>query len=252
MDIFPAAAFVFGTILGSFLNVCIYRIPKKLSIVRPRSYCPHCRHRIAWYDNIPLLSFLMLWGRCRHCREIISFRYPLVELVTALISMGILLRYGLSPEYAVYLAFSSALIVITFIDLKHMIVPDIISLPGIVFGILWNLLNGLNGLLASVGGILIGGGGLLIVAETYRALRRREGLGGGDVKLLAMIGSFFGWQGVLLAILIGSFTGALVGVSVVIVEKKDMKYAIPFGPFLSFGALAFLFWGEEIMSLIGL
>jgi len=194
----------------------------------------------------------MLWGRCRHCREIISFRYPLVELVTALISMGILLRYGLSPEYAVYLAFSSALIVITFIDLKHMIVPDIISLPGIVFGILWNLLNGLNGLLASVGGILIGGGGLLIVAETYRALRRREGLGGGDVKLLAMIGSFFGWQGVLLAILIGSFTGALVGVSVVIVEKKDMKYAIPFGPFLSFGALAFLFWGEEIMSLIGL
>jgi len=166
--------------------------------------------------------------------------------------MGLLLRFGLSPEYAVYLAFSSALIVITFIDLEHMIVPDIISLPGIVFGILWNLSGGLNGLLASVGGILIGGGGLLIVAKTYKAIRRREGMGYGDVKLLAMIGSFFGWQGVLLALLIGSFAGAVVGVSVIIVEKKDMKYAIPFGPFLSFGALAFLFWGEEIMGFIGL
>lgn len=250
MDIFSPAAFVFGSLLGSFLNVCIYRIPRGLSIVRPRSYCPHCRHRIAWHDNIPLLSFIVLRGRCRHCDVRISPGYPLVEFITALISLGLFLQYGVSVDYAVYFALASALIVVAFIDVKHMIVPDIITLPGIGFGLLWGLTDGFPGLLGSLGGIVIGGGGLLLVAETYRLLRKREGLGGGDVKLLAMLGAFFGWKGVLFSLLVGSLTGAVTGVAVIIREKKDMKYALPFGPFLAVGALAYLFWGEALMEFL--
>src|SRR5574341_787383 len=179
MDIFPPAAFVFGSIVGSFLNVCIYRLPQKLSIVTPRSFCPHCRRRIAWYDNVPILSYVVLRGRCRHCGARIFPGYPLVEIITALISLGLFLQYGIGVDYAVYFALASALIVVAFIDVKHMIVPDIITLPGIAFGLLWGLREGLHGLLGSLGGIIIGGGSLLLVAETYRVLRKREGLGGG-------------------------------------------------------------------------
>ncbi len=250
MALFPAAAFVFGTLIGSFLNVCIYRVPRRLSIVAPRSYCPHCRHGIPWYDNVPLVSYLLLGGRCRSCRARISPVYPLVEAVTGLLSLALFLRFDVSPAYWVYFALSAALVAVTFIDLKHMIVPDIISLPGIVAGLLWGLRAGLPGLLESLGGAVAGGGGLLLVAEAYRALRKREGLGGGDIKLLAMIGAFFGWKGVLFSLLVGSLTGSVVGIAIVIIEKKNMKYALPFGPFLSLGALAFLFWGADILGAV--
>ena len=238
---------IFGALVGSFLNVCICRLPKEESIIWPGSHCPHCKKPINFYDNIPLVSYFLLRGRCRYCKGSISLQYFLVEGITALSSLFLVIKFGPSLSYLVYFAFVSALIVITVIDLYHQIIPDSISLPGIAVGLLASLvLPGIT-FWNSLVGALLGGGSLFIVATVYQWLFKREGMGGGDVKLLAMIGAFLGWKAVLLTILLSSLIGSVTGILIMVMKGKDFKYAIPFGPFLSLGAVISLFYGEEIV-----
>ncbi len=238
---------VFGALVGSFLNVCIFRLPKEESIIWPGSHCPHCKNAIKFYDNIPLVSYFLLRGRCRYCKGSISLRYPLVEGITALSSLFLIIKFGPSLSYLFYFAFVAALIVITVIDLYHQIIPDAISLPGIGVGLLASLLIPQITFFNSLIGILLGGGSLFIVATFYQWLFKREGMGGGDIKLLAMIGAFLGWKAVLLTILLSSLIGSVTGIMIMVLKGKDFKYAIPFGPFLSLGAVISLFYGEEIV-----
>ncbi|NWF91951.1 MAG: prepilin peptidase [Syntrophaceae bacterium] len=241
------ASIIFGAIVGSFLNVCIWRLPKGESIVSPGSHCPHCSHPIRFYDNIPLISYLLLGGRCRHCKGSISAQYPLVEGVTALSSLLLFLKHGFSFSYLYYFAFLTGLITVTVIDLYHQIIPDVISIPGIVIGLLGALIIPHITFLRSLLGVLLGGGSLFLVATAYQWLFKREGMGGGDVKLLAMIGAFLGWDAVILTILLSSLIGSITGILVIILKGKDFKYAIPFGPFLSLGAAISLYSGEDIV-----
>lgn len=247
--LFPVLAFVFGAVVGSFLNVCIHRLPLGQSIVRPRSHCPACRRAIAPYDNIPLISYLLLRGRCRHCKTAISPVYPAVELLTAVLSLVLFRKYGLSLPWLAAFTFSAALVVVTFIDLEHQIIPDVISLPGIpLFAAAGMGIMGLS-VWDSLLGILLGGGVLWVVAAGYEFLKKQEGMGGGDIKLLAMIGGFLGWKSLLFVILASSLLGAVVGISVILYKKGDLKYAIPFGPFLSAAAVLYLFYGEAFMRV---
>ena len=238
---------IFGALVGSFLNVCIFRLPKEESIIWPGSHCPHCKNAIKFYDNIPVVSYFLLRGKCRYCKGSISLQYPLVEGITALSSLFLIIKFGPSLSYLFYFAFVAALIVITVIDLYHQIIPDVISLPGIGMGLLASLLIPQITLFNSLIGILLGGGSLFIVATFYQWLFKREGMGGGDIKLLAMIGAFLGWKAVLLTILLSSLIGSVTGILMMVVKGKDFKYAIPFGPFLSLGAVISLFYGEEIV-----
>ena len=238
---------IFGALVGSFLNVCIFRLPKEESIIWPGSHCPHCKNAIKFYDNIPVVSYFLLRGRCRYCKGSISLQYPLVEGITALSSLFLIIKFGPSLSYLFYFAFVAALIVITVIDLYHQIIPDVISLPGIGVGLLASLLIPQITLFNSLIGILLGGGSLFIVATFYQWLFKREGMGGGDIKLLAMIGAFLGWKAVLFTILLSSLIGSVTGILMMVIKGKDFKYAIPFGPFLSLGAVISLFYGEEIV-----
>ena len=241
-------SFIFGIILGSFLNVCIHRLPLHQSIVFPASHCCSCKKPIAFYDNIPLLSFIMLRGACRHCKAPISYQYPIVELLTGLLSLACMFTWGVGLPYAVSLAFCAALIVVSFIDLEHQIIPDSISLPGILCGLILSFFTPSLTFLDSLLGAALGGGSLLIIAGGYYLITRQEGMGLGDVKLLAMMGAFLGWQSILFIIMVGSFSGALVGIAVMIKKKKDRRYAIPFGPFLSLGAVSYLLYGQQIID----
>jgi len=244
-------AFIFGAVVGSFLNVCIFRLPEKTSIVKPASRCPHCLKPIRFYDNIPLISFILLGGKCRSCGAKISWRYPLVELITAVFSVLLFLKFGLTLNFLVYFIFTSVLIVITFIDLDHQIIPDILSLPGIPVFFLASVflvreITWKDALL----GVLIGGGILYTIALVHELITKREGMGGGDIKLLAMIGGFLGWKSLLFVILLSSLLGTIIGIAVIAVKKQDMKYAIPFGPFLSAAAVAYPFWGDKFMQIL--
>ncbi len=239
---------IFGALVGSFLNVCIIRLPKEESIVWPGSHCPHCRKSIRFYDNIPLISYILLKGKCRHCNGPISIQYPLIEGITALGSLILFMKFGPSLSFLIYFTFVAALIVITVIDLYHQIIPDVISLPGIGVGLLASLVLPQFTFFDSLIGFLLGGGSLFLVATLYQWLFKREGMGGGDVKLLAMIGAFLGWKAVILTILLGSLIGSIIGIIIMVLKGKDFKYAIPFGPFLSLGAVIALFYGPEIVS----
>lgn len=240
--------FMFGLCVGSFLNVCIYRIPSSKSIVYPGSMCPHCGVKIRFYDNIPLLSYLLLRGRCRNCRTPISVRYPLVELLSAVLAAAVLLKYGLTPEAAVIFGFIAVLVVIAFIDIDHRIIPDVISLPGIAaFFLAARLLPSVTWIDSAIG-ILAGGGILFLVAWLYHLIARKEGMGGGDIKLLAMIGAMIGWKGVLFTIFASSATGTIVGLIVMLVKRQNMKLAVPFGPFLALGAVVYLFCGPQVIA----
>ena len=239
---------IVGALIGSFLNVCIFRLPKGESIVWPGSHCPHCGKPIRGYDNIPILSYILLMGKCRECRGPISVQYPFVEGVTALGSLLLMTRFGLSLSYLVYFVFIASLIVVTVIDLYHQIIPDVISLPGIGVGLLASLIIPQMTFLNSLIGILLGGGSLFLVATVYQWLFKREGMGGGDVKLLAMIGAFLGWKPVILTILLSSLIGSITGIIIMVLKGKDFKYAIPFGPFLSLGAVISLFYGEHLIK----
>jgi leader peptidase (prepilin peptidase)/N-methyltransferase len=243
-------AFIFGAAIGSFLNVCIFRLPAKTSIIKPASRCRRCFHPLRFYDNIPLISFILLRGKCRDCGEKISWRYPLVELITAILALMLFLKFGLTLEYFTFFIFTAVLIVITFIDLDHQIIPDILTLPGIpLFFLAAIFLIKINWLEAGLG-LLIGGGILWTIAIVYELISRREGMGGGDIKLLAMIGGFFGWKSLIFIFLISSFAGAVVGIAAMIIKKQDMKYAVPFGPFLSAAAVAYIFWGDAFMRVL--
>jgi leader peptidase (prepilin peptidase)/N-methyltransferase len=248
-DIFVYVAVgLFGATIGSFLNVCIYRLPRHESIVWPSSRCPACGGRIAPYDNVPMLSFLWLRGRCRACRAPISFRYPLVESVNGFGYVWIVQQFGLGWSAAAYAALFSALLVVTFIDFDHQIIPDRITLPGIPLGILCAATVLPTGLLNSVLGVLLGGGLLWFMAWISPYLFGKEGMGGGDIKLLAMVGAFLGWEPVLLTVLVGAFAGSVTGLSLIALKRLRRDQYLPFGPFLALGAVVAMFFFREIKS----
>jgi leader peptidase (prepilin peptidase)/N-methyltransferase len=250
MIIWNVFSFIFGAIVGSFLNVCIFRIPEGESIVKPLSRCPQCKTPIRFYDNIPIISFLILRGKCRDCGERISWQYPAVELITAILCLMLFLEFGLSLMFLIFFFFTCVLIVIAFIDFNHQIIPDIITLPGIPIFFLLAVFVVQVPWLEALLGIVIGGGILFVIGFVYEKINKREGMGGGDVKLLAMIGGFFGWKSLLFVLLAGSFAGAIVGVAAMIINKQNMKYAVPFGPFLAAAAIAFIFWGYKFIDFL--
>ncbi|RKY31972.1 MAG: prepilin peptidase [Candidatus Omnitrophota bacterium] len=260
-------AFIFGSIVGSFLNVCIYRMPLGKSVVWPRSHCPKCGKKIPGYDNIPFISYILLKGRCRFCHEKISPSYLIVELLTALMFLALFDRLKLTYEFFIYTVFACSLIIATFIDIKHRIIPDEISVGGIIVGFLLISITGftvnprpytfypmLNSFLGIItGGVIIFLTGFIFDFIYFKLLKKppiqgeTSSMGGGDVKLLAMIGAFLGWQKVLFTFFIAPFLGILIGIINLLV-KKD--HTIPYGPFLSAAAIISLFWAEKIISLI--
>jgi leader peptidase (prepilin peptidase)/N-methyltransferase len=240
--------FVFGMCIGSFLNVCIYRLPASQSIVRPRSRCPECGKTIAFYDNIPVLSYLWLKGRCRNCRATIALRYPIVELLTGLFALATFLKFGQSLEALIYFAFMACLLVVTFIDLDHRIIPDIITLPGIPICFAASFAITSVGYKDALLGILVGGGSLFGVAWIYSLITKKEGMGGGDIKLLAMMGALVGLKGVVFTIFVSSLVGTLSGLAVMLQSRRGMKMAVPFGPFLAIGCITYVFFGTELIA----
>jgi leader peptidase (prepilin peptidase)/N-methyltransferase len=284
---------VFGLIIGSFLTVCIYRIPlgredlflddgqaqdeseiaSDADIAKevepspyrpgltlnnpPRSFCPSCDHQLSWKDNIPLFSWLILNGKCAYCKAPISIRYPTVELLTAIAAVLSYTIFGLTATSALIFIFTCSLIVISFIDYDYYIIPNVISLPGTVIGLAVGVLNQFTGIFTfpvaldiqdSVLGLLVGGGFLLIVSEGYLLLRKREGLGMGDVKLLAMTGAFFGYPASLFTIFVGSVLGSVLGILLILCAGRKMTHQLPFGPYLAFGTVLYLYGGPDVVA----
>ncbi len=237
-DILPlAVAAAFGAVVGSFLNVCIYRLPRGASIIWPASACPHCNRPLSWSENIPVVSYLVLRGRCAGCGGTISLQYPVVEAVTAAMFAFGWWSYGPGLPLLSKLLFGCALIVLFAIDLEHHILPNVITLPGILVGFILSLFTE-PGWVASLLGIFAGGGVLWAVAEVYYRLRHEEGLGMGDVKMLAMIGAFVGWKLAVVTLLLASLSGSVIGLALIAARRGTMKYALPFGTFLALGAAA--------------
>lgn len=238
--------FILGSVVGSFLNVCIYRLPRGERIGLSRSHCPHCKKTILWYDNIPYISYILLRRRCRYCGKPISFRYFVVEFLTAVMFCAIWWRFK-DPKLAViYSVFTSLLIVGSFIDLDFLIIPDCITLLGIVVGLVASLFS--QGIINSLLGVLVGGGSLYLIAITASAVLKKEAMGMGDVKLLAMIGSFIGWQWALFTIFTSSLLGTIAGILLITLGKTNIKGKIPFGPYLAMGSIVSLFWGRQIVD----
>lgn len=242
---------ILGLIVGSYLNVVIYRLPLGRSTVTPRSRCPGCGGAIRARDNVPVVSFLLLRGRCRACGTTISWRYPAIEAATALLFIACLERFGLSPRTAAAMLFSCLMVVLAMIDADHMILPDRITLPGIAVGLLvqpWAPLAGPPpALLAAVGGALLGAGVLIAVWGAWFLVRHEEGMGLGDVKMLAMVGAFLGWRGVLVTLFFGALAGSAVGLALMRWGSLDMRSKLPFGTFLALGGLIALFAGEALI-----
>ncbi|NOQ67545.1 MAG: prepilin peptidase [Desulfobacterales bacterium] len=238
---------IFGATVGSFLNVVILRLPEEgASIVFPGSRCPKCLHDLKWYDNVPVISFILLKKQCRYCGVPISWQYPLVELTMALLSLALLFKFGFTYGLPIYFAFTAALLVVIVIDFYHKIIPDVISLPGIVIGFACSFINPVITWQQSGIGLLVGGGSLYAVAAGYYLFTKREGMGGGDIKLLAMIGAFLGWQSLPFVVFGSSILGAVVGIGTMVKQKKGGKTMIPYGPFLSTAALLYMFYRELI------
>jgi leader peptidase (prepilin peptidase)/N-methyltransferase len=225
----------FGAVIGSFLNVCIYRLPIGRSIVWPASACPACARPLEWFENIPVLSYLAIGGRCRTCGAAIAIRYPVIELLTALLFAGSWWYFGPGLLFVSRVVLGCALIVLFAIDLEHHLLPNVITLPGVLVGFAFSFFTA-PGWQASLLGILLGGGSLYAIAEVYYRVRHEEGLGMGDVKMLAMVGAFLGWKLTIVTLMMASFSGSLIGVGLIVTRRGDMKYALPFGTFLSLGA----------------
>ncbi len=265
-----ALGFVIGACIGSFLNVCIYRMPADESVIRPRSRCPHCRSPLSWYDNLPIISWLWLRGRCRTCRAPIAARYPLVEAASGILAVMALVVFGMGIPALFAFAFTAALLLITFIDLDHQFIPDEVSLPGILVGLGAACLPGGIGIVDALAGACVGGGLLWAVAWGYERLTGVEGMGFGDVKLLAMVGAFLGWRAILPVLVMASVTGALAGVAVMVArggsrggrrvarrlglralcpfaQRAARRTAIPFGPFIALGAILVLYFPDRTM-----
>lgn len=249
----PFAVFVtvFGACIGSFLNVCIYRIPEEQSIIWPPSNCPRCHHRIAWYDNIPVLSYLILRGHCRHCRASFSPRYALVEALTAVLFLLIWQAHGWTVITPLYMLAAAGLILATFVDFDHMIIPDRVSIGGMVIGLAvsagFPALHGETAALPALKdaaiGLATGAGTLGLVAVLGKMAFRKDAMGMGDIKLLGAIGAFFGWEGVLFTIMLSSLAGSLVGLGFIVARKNEWQSRIPFGPYLALGAVLWSIWG---------
>lgn len=241
-------SFIFGLCIGSFLNVCISRLPSGDSIIYPGSRCPRCLTPIRAYDNIPVLSWFWLRGKCRACRLPIAFRYPVIEILSGGFALCAVLKFGITLSALVYFLFVAVLLVVTFIDLDHQIIPNEITLPGIpLFFAAAMILPNIN-YIDSLIGIVAGGGSLYLVGLAYYLATGIEGMGGGDIKLLAMIGALIGWQGVLFTIFVASVTGTIIGGTMMMAAEKNMKFAVPFGPFLSVGAVLHVFFGQAIIQ----
>ncbi len=239
-------SFVLGLLFGSFGNVIIYRWPLGQNVAWPRSFCPSCKKPIPWYLNIPVCSWIFLRGRCQNCHAHISIRYPLVELLTAVIFASITFKIGVSWLLLEYLIFAFGLVVVSVIDLDHMLLPDIFTLSGIVIGLVGAWLNPERSFLPSFYGVLMGGGFLWAVAYIYFALRKEEGMGGGDIKLLAWIGAILGWTAIPFVILCSSLLGTFIGIGSAIKNKKGLKSSIPFGPYLALAALIYILGGDQL------
>jgi leader peptidase (prepilin peptidase)/N-methyltransferase len=258
--------FVFGAVVGSFLNVCVHRMPREESIVLPPSHCPHCHERIRWTDNIPLMSYVALRGKCRHCRAPISPRYALIEFLTAMLFLLIWLK--LTPwhhppvggidflKVPIYWLVIAGLIVATFIDFEHYIIPNEITLGGVVLGLVFSAIHPrlmdtssiLIGLGRSFLGVIVGGVTLLVIAIVGEKIFKKEAMGMGDVKLIAAIGAFLGWQATLFTIFVSSLFGGVIGLLLVLTTKKGWQSRIPYGPYIALGALLWMFCGHEIMN----
>jgi len=238
---------ILGLVVGSFSNVCIYRIPREESIVFPASHCPNCSTPIKAIDNIPLLSYILLRGRCRQCKEKISIRYPLVELASGIIYILVFMVYGRTMQTLVYLLLSSALLIVALIDLDEQIIPDEISLPGMVIGFVISIFVPYLSYVNALIGIVAGGGIIFLIALAGTVIFKKEAMGGGDVKLAAMIGAFIGWQYIILSLFIGFFIGAVVGVLLILLKIKSREDMIPFGPFIVLGSMVTILWGKNIL-----
>jgi leader peptidase (prepilin peptidase)/N-methyltransferase len=236
-----------GACIGSFLNVVIYRLPLGQSLVTPPSRCPKCGYRLKFYDNIPVFGWLLLGGRCRECKNKISIQYPIVELITAVLFVIVVWMTPPGPLLASRLLLLCILIALFGIDLEHQILPNSITLPGIVAGLLLSTIAP-PGLRDAVIGTVLGGGVLYAIAWGYYLWRREEGLGMGDVKMLAMIGAFLGWKMVLVTLVLSSFSGAIIGVGLIALQRGNMKLALPFGTFLAAGALAAMLVGAPLVD----
>ncbi len=261
--------FLFGLIIGSFLNVCIVRIPSGKSIVLPASACPKCGLAIRPYDNIPVLSYLLLRGKCRGCKTKISPMYPAVELLTGLLFLGCFYVFGISVETAKWAAFSAIMVVLVFTDLRERILPDVVNFTGLAIGLIFSLFtkptdgtalwianhlfdypppSPVLSLVDAILGAAVGGGLLWLVSEAYFKLRGREGMGLGDVKMMLMAGAFLGAKRTLLTILAGSLLGSVLGLAVILARRKDAEYELPFGTFLGAGALLVVFFGTPVVN----
>jgi leader peptidase (prepilin peptidase)/N-methyltransferase len=271
MNVFPCLWAAFGLVIGSFVNVCIYRLPRHESIIFPRSHCPRCGKAVRPYDNIPVLSFLWLRGKCRFCRQPISLQYPLVELLAALAFYASAAEWSFTPPAFVNSLFLSVILILVFIDYHHQILPNILTLPGVAAGIVLSPLQAqgffhdtvsydLASLVSSahtdavlpwagsVLGALVGGGILLMVATAYQALRKRQGLGMGDVKMVAMVGAFAGWRLAILTIFIGSLLGSIAGICLVLFGGRTLQSKLAFGTFLGAASVIALFFGPAILQ----
>ncbi len=238
--------FILGALWGSFANVVIYRLPKDLSVVSPRSHCYSCQKIIAWYDNIPLFSWFILHGKCRNCGAKFSIRYVLVEWLMASLFAAVYIKVGFSWTLLEYLILVFGLVTVSFIDFDHMILPDEFTLGGVAVGLIGAALNPERHFLPAFWGVIFGGGFLWAIAVVYAMIRKQEGMGGGDIKLLAWIGAVLGWTSVPFVIICSSLVGSLVGLSLVFKKRQGMSHAIPFGPYLSLAAILYIFFGREL------
>ncbi len=256
-------ALIFGLHIGSFLNVCIYRLPKGESIVNPPSHCPKCNKKIEWFDNIPLISYILLRGKCRNCKTPISPRYFLVELLTGLMFFFLMFKFGFTFNFFIFVIFTCILVIVTFIDFEHFLIPDVLVLPGIVLGLAVSVKNSLladlsplffdvsyplSAFLNSLAGAILGFVSLLIVAVLGELLFKKEAMGGGDLKLLAMIGAFLGWKNVFFVIFVSSLVGSVIGVAMVILKKRGRLEYIPYGPYLALAGIISIFWGDILIA----
>lgn len=239
-------AFVLGTVIASFANVCIHRLPLRLSVIRPASHCRHCRHPLYPRHLIPLVSFVALRGRCAFCADGISWRYPAVEVLGGLLYLIGYHQFGLSVQAFAFALLVTALLIVSIIDAEYMTIPDAVTLPGIAVGIGIGLHPLSTGFADAVGGTLLGGGAFYIIARLYPA-----GMGAGDAKLVAMIGAFVGWQALLVTIILGAFSGAVCGLALIVLGFRGYRDPLPFGPFLAAGAVTSTLWGETFLAWYG-
>lgn len=253
---FQFISFLFGAVVGSFLNVCIHRMPREESIINPPSHCPGCNQPIRWSDNIPLLSYCLLRGKCRNCPTRISPRYVLVELLTGVLFLAILLKYGWHWTVPIYWLLVAGLITSTFIDFEHYIIPNEITYGGIIAGLVFSVVHpplmGVETIGASVLrsfiGILVGGVSLLLIAMAGEKIFKKEAMGMGDVKFLAGIGAFLGWQATLFILFVSSVAGGVIGMALVLANNRGWQSRIPYGPYIALGALVWLFCGAEVVD----